>query len=214
MSIDRNGRVVAASGLFLVALLLASGNAINGAALLDYALPFVLTLLALAILFLQVPTRRPAVVGGTFNAEADAGLAEPPTEARPYREFLPPAVDAIPTEIAPSVAHVEVPVTPAMAEVVDAVTEAPAVGEGQQDLLAIDGIGPKAQAALYASGIHTFANLAATSTERLREIMAEQKVRVIGSSIETWARQARFIVDRDYPGLMRYIAELKRTSSE
>jgi hypothetical protein len=44
--------------------------------------------------------------------------------------------------------------------------------------------------------------------------MAEQKVRVIGSSIETWARQARFIVDRDYPGLMRYIADYKRRSGD
>jgi|GEM_PF-2028142 predicted flap endonuclease-1-like 5' DNA nuclease len=58
------------------------------------------------------------------------------------------------------------------------------------DLVVIDGIGPKIAAALAAGGIATFAALAETSPERLREILAEHGLR-FAPNLETWPAQAR-----------------------
>ncbi|MCO6449410.1 MAG: DUF4332 domain-containing protein [Caldilineales bacterium] len=56
------------------------------------------------------------------------------------------------------------------------------------DLTKITGIGPKVAAILQAHGINTFAQLAATDVEQLRQILDESGLRMI--SPETWPEQA------------------------
>lgn len=58
------------------------------------------------------------------------------------------------------------------------------------DLTAIDGIGPKISAALIDSGITTFRELADTSADRLREVLAARGLRFT-PTLGTWPAQAR-----------------------
>ena len=59
------------------------------------------------------------------------------------------------------------------------------------DLTIIEGIGPKVNQVLQAAGIQTFAQLAETSAESLKPILAPAGLQHIDP--ETWAEQARLI---------------------
>lgn len=59
----------------------------------------------------------------------------------------------------------------------------------EDDLTVIEGIGPKISSVLKAAGVATFAELAATGDDRLREILAAAGLR-LAPSLGTWARQA------------------------
>lgn len=78
------------------------------------------------------------------------------------------------------------------------------------DLLVLDGIGPKIADALKAAGVGTFAAVSEKTPDELRAILEGAGVAVVGSSIETWPRQAKFAADEDWPAMMRYIAETKK----
>lgn len=80
------------------------------------------------------------------------------------------------------------------------------------DLLVLDGIGPKIADALKAAGVGTFAAVAEKTPDELRAILQSADVPVVGSSIETWPRQARFAADEDWPAMMRFIAETKKAA--
>jgi large subunit ribosomal protein L20 len=56
------------------------------------------------------------------------------------------------------------------------------------DLIKIEGIGPKINTLLHEAGIHTFAELAQTDVERLREILLQAGLRV--NDPTTWPEQA------------------------
>jgi predicted flap endonuclease-1-like 5' DNA nuclease len=192
MTMDRSARTALAAAFLVIAVLLFANLAITQAPVLDYWLPLLLLILAAGFAVLNIE-RRPA-----------PAVVEAPTALT----FYPPA-PALNSETA---SLIDASASSAAAEPTapSSVTAAPVPGEGQQDLLAIDGVGPKAQAALYAAGINTFQQLSETNVEQLRQIMSAAKVRVVGDSIETWARQAKYVVDRDYPGMMRYIAAYKK----
>lgn len=81
------------------------------------------------------------------------------------------------------------------------------------DLVALDGIGPKIGAALQAAGIRTFAQVAAMTPGELRAVLSGAGVSAVGPSIETWPQQAKFAASGDWPGLMRTIAEWKKQAS-
>jgi predicted flap endonuclease-1-like 5' DNA nuclease len=106
--------------------------------------------------------------------------------------------DLVPTEIdlAPPVA------------VVVAETEAPA-----DNLVAIDGIGPKISQALIAAGIRTFDDLHRTSDIHLRETLTDAKI-VIPTSLPTWPRQAGLAAAGDWKGLYSYNAKRKLDSAK
>lgn len=59
----------------------------------------------------------------------------------------------------------------------------------EDDLTVIEGIGPKISSILKASGIATYADLAAATEDRLREILSAAGLR-LAPSLPTWARQA------------------------
>jgi predicted flap endonuclease-1-like 5' DNA nuclease len=81
------------------------------------------------------------------------------------------------------------------------------------DLVILDGVGPKIDATLKAAGIRTFAQMAAMTPEELRAVISGAGVSAVGSSIETWPQQARLAAAGDYPGLMRFIANSKKRTS-
>ncbi len=99
----------------------------------------------------------------------------PPAGPAPVTPPTPPTPDTSSTPTTPA--------DPVVAAAPDPVAAA-------DDLVVIDGIGPKIAAALTASGVSSFAALAATSPERLREVLAEHGLR-FAPTLETWPTQAR-----------------------
>jgi len=74
------------------------------------------------------------------------------------------------------------------------------------DLTQIEGIGPKAQAALYQAGIRTFQDLAQSTPEALRQILVTAGLKTV--SPQTWPEQAALIVRDDLTGLKELQDEL------
>lgn len=85
------------------------------------------------------------------------------------------------------VEDIEVPAEPV-------VTPTPQTGERKPDnLILIEGIGPKISGALIRAGMDTFEKLAVADVDQLRAILLHANVRVIGSvleSMKTWGHQA------------------------
>lgn len=80
------------------------------------------------------------------------------------------------------------------------------------DLVRIDGIGPKVAAALIAAGVDSFQKLANTSEDRTLEILRDAKVRVVGN-YSSWAQQAAYAARGDWEGLDTFNRERKAESS-
>lgn|SRR5690606_30662864 len=77
------------------------------------------------------------------------------------------------------------------------------------DLTRIEGIGPKiAEEVLGKNGIRSFADLAGTSVERLRELLAEAGSRFAAHDPGTWPEQAALAAKGDFEGLDKLKAEL------
>jgi predicted flap endonuclease-1-like 5' DNA nuclease len=74
------------------------------------------------------------------------------------------------------------------------------------DLTQIEGIGPKAQAALYQAGIRTYHDLAQSTPEALRQILVAARLRTV--SPQTWPEQAALIVSDNLTGLKKLQDEL------
>ncbi|SHF40189.1 large subunit ribosomal protein L27 [Mariniphaga anaerophila] len=77
-----------------------------------------------------------------------------------------------------------------------AVAEAPAAEKkaavaGTDDLKKIEGIGPKLEEVLNAAGIGTYAEMAASSVEKLHEVLAEAGSRYASKDPAPWIEQAK-----------------------
>jgi predicted flap endonuclease-1-like 5' DNA nuclease len=75
------------------------------------------------------------------------------------------------------------------------------------DLTIIEGIGPKMNQALLAAGIDTFAELAASSEDRLRQVIEAAQM-PFSPSLPTWAKQAEYLVRGDMEGFKQYTEHL------
>ncbi len=76
------------------------------------------------------------------------------------------------------------------------------------DLSILEGIGPKIQDALSAAGIKTFTQVATMTPDELEHLVRDEAgVRMVGSA-DTWPRQARYVIEHDLGGFLRYIQEL------
>lgn len=189
MTIDRGGRIVVASALFVVALLLVTNYAVNGAALAEYVLPGILAALGVVFVFFDRPAAR-----------QPAAAAAPPAEAAEHavksvRQFLPTGSTAA-----------ALPEQAATAE-----------ATSHDDLTVIDGIGPRIAAALQAAGIATYDQLADQTSESLHGILSAANVRTVGAverSLPTWPRQAQYAAAGDFAGMARYIAAHKSASGD
>lgn len=69
------------------------------------------------------------------------------------------------------------------------------------DLTEIEGIGDKAQDALYEARIRSFDDLAAAALKDLQKALKKAK---LDMNPETWSKQAQFIADDDLTGLKKY----------
>jgi predicted flap endonuclease-1-like 5' DNA nuclease len=67
-------------------------------------------------------------------------------------------------------------------------------GAMKDDLERIRGIGPKVAVALKSAGVTTFARLASTDVDRLKQILRDARVRGMGAN--TWPEQARLVFKR------------------
>jgi predicted flap endonuclease-1-like 5' DNA nuclease len=74
------------------------------------------------------------------------------------------------------------------------------------DLTEIEGIGPKAQAALYQAGIRTYQDLAQSTPDALRRILDDAELKTVNP--QTWPEQAGLIVRDDLTGLKKLQDEL------
>ena len=76
------------------------------------------------------------------------------------------------------------------------------------DLKIIEGIGPKAAEVLVAAGIDTFAKLATTSAEKVKEILDVAEAKVQHLDPTTWAQQAQLAADGKMDELKKLQDEL------
>lgn len=75
---------------------------------------------------------------------------------------------------------------------------------GRDNLQLIEGIGPKIESLLHEANITTFAELHATSTEKLQDILQKAGARFKLAKPETWPEQAEYCVNQDWKGLKDY----------
>lgn len=78
----------------------------------------------------------------------------------------------------------------------------------QDDLKIVEGIGPKIEGLLNAAGINTWAELAAASVDRLKEILAEAGERYRLAVPNTWPKQAQLANEGKWEELKKWQEEL------
>jgi predicted flap endonuclease-1-like 5' DNA nuclease len=79
----------------------------------------------------------------------------------------------------------------------------------QDDLVKIEGIGPKIAGLLHERGIFTFADLAKAELGVLQNVLAQAGSRFRLADPGTWAEQAQLLADGDTAGFERLTKELK-----
>jgi len=79
--------------------------------------------------------------------------------------------------------------------------------QAPDDLVIIEGIGPKISSVLQANGIATFAQLASTQISELQQILLKEGLRLADPA--TWPEQARLAAAGDRDGLNALQAQLK-----
>lgn len=85
----------------------------------------------------------------------------------------------------------------------EAIVEEETAAEEADDLTKIKGIGPKTATILAAAGIASFAQLAGASEPALRQTFHNANT-AVPKNVSTWAMQASFAQNGDWPGLDKY----------
>lgn len=122
----------------------------------------------------------------------------PEPELRPEPEPVAP-------EPEPESAPVSQP-EPVLAAPESELVSAPVAPE-PDDLTALEGIGPKISGVLQASGVRTFAQLAAMDVAQLKAILKEGGIRI--ANADTWPEQAALAARGDWDGLATLQGSLK-----
>ncbi|MEM7103857.1 MAG: 50S ribosomal protein L27 [Bacteroidota bacterium] len=139
------------------------------------------------------------ILNDRLNKKEDKVSTKPAKEA-------PKAKDKPAKKEKPAKAKKEAPkVELAEAKSVDKVAETPAE---KDDLTAIEGIGPKIAEHLNNAGIHTFAQLAASSVDQIKEILAAAGKRYTAHDPTTWPQQAEIASQGDITALKALQDEL------
>ena len=107
------------------------------------------------------------------------------------------------------VAVAEAPVAAEKTVKKEAKVEAPAVAAEGDDLKKIEGVGPKIAEIFNVAGINTYAELAATSVEKLSEILAEAGSRYASKNPGTWPEQAKLAAEGNWEVLKDLQEKLK-----
>ena len=95
----------------------------------------------------------------------------------------------------------------AVGTIEEAVPVAEPASPTPDDLKCIEGIGPKISGVFHATGITTFAQLAATDAGQLKRILRESGIRIADPS--TWPEQAGLAAAGEWDALEALQAELK-----
>jgi NADH-quinone oxidoreductase subunit I len=96
------------------------------------------------------------------------------------------------------------------ADAAEAAAEAAAKAVKPDDLKRIEGIGPKISGILQAAGINTFAQLADTEVDRIKQILEEADPKLLRlAHPDTWPQQARVATSGEPDALKRYQEKLK-----
>jgi len=133
----------------------------------------------------------PAVIETPTNAEPSVALGEVTDKAEAAAEEVAPVVEEAAAPV------VEEAAAPAAKE------EAPAKGD---DLTIVEGIGPKIGETLTNAGITTFTQLAEADVEKVKEILAENKL--ASHDPTTWGKQAKMAADGEWDALKKWQDEL------
>ncbi len=105
-------------------------------------------------------------------------------------------------------AETEIKVVPVAEIKVEPVHETVATKTTADDFKKIEGIGPKIAELLNADGIHTFAQLAATSPDRVKEILHAAGPRYQMHNPETWPKQAAMAAEGKWDELKKWQDEM------
>ncbi|MBK8390495.1 MAG: 30S ribosomal protein S1 [Saprospiraceae bacterium] len=128
-----------------------------------------------------------------------------------------PVTETVETPVAEApVAEAEVETPEVEAPVAEAVAEPPVAAPStkKDDLKIIEGIGPKIAEHLNAAGIHTFAELAASSVESLQAVLDAAGPAYTIHDPGTWAQQAQLAADGKMDELQVLQDELKGGKAE
>lgn len=146
--------------------------------------------------------------GVKYNEDKRAGKIgkkKPVMSKRAVVEAPPAPAEVVAEKAAPAPAPEPTP-EPVMASA-PAPVEAPVAAA--DDLKKVEGIGPKIEELLNNAGISTFAALAATEADRVREILAEAGSRFTMHDPTTWAQQAQLAADGNWDALKTLQGELQ-----
>jgi large subunit ribosomal protein L27 len=104
---------------------------------------------------------------------------------------------------------VEKVATPVAEEKPKAKSKAKSGDSGKDDLKKIEGIGPKIESLLNEAGIFTFASLAGSDVEKLKEILEAAGSRYRIHDPNTWTKQASIAAEGNWEALKKLQDELK-----
>ncbi len=124
------------------------------------------------------------------------------------REAMRLAIQKLPVKAKFVVRPEAAPVPPPAGTAADE-TEALSATISNVDLTKVYGLGDVMAEQLEAAGVDTYAKLAETDLERLREIISADGTDQQSVNEETWARQAQYLTDGDYDGLDEYVEGLR-----
>lgn len=143
-------------------------------------------------------THEEKIVVTESRSDALASVAEPSAEE------LEDAVENVSTETVVTLEETgELSGPPTDSQPRRTTSEMPAAPATPDDLTVIEGIGPKMSAALVTVGIDTYAKLAATSEDAIREAISAAGMR-FAPSLVTWAEQAAYAAKGDWDGLKTF----------
>ena len=106
--------------------------------------------------------------------------------------------------------------TPSVAKIVETKVESPkkVTNSVVDDLTKIEGIGPKAAEVFVTAGINTFALLATTPLDTMKELLANAEAKVQHLDPTTWATQSQLAADGKWEELKKLQDELNGGKAE
>ncbi len=158
------------------------------------------------------------------EAAWDAAIPAPPAEpetadeaalddAVPARPATPPA-DTLESEVDSALAVEEAALETQLDAALNAERPAPPAGAAsapaaleRDNLLVIEGLGPKSQEVLYAAGITTYRAIAESSPEALANLIRGAGLRLVRT--ETWPQQAGLLAAGDQTGFQAFRESLR-----
>ena len=155
-------------------------------------------------------TAAPAAEKIVEKVEEAAPVVEEKVEetAPVVEETAAPAAEKVEEKVEEAAPVVEEKVEVAAAPVVEEVVKAAPVTTEGDDLKIIEGIGPKIAETLNNAGINTFAQLAETPADKVKEILAAATPSLASHDPATWGKQAQMAANGEWADLKKWQDEL------